>query len=76
MRLLAETAPRVFLFLNVSAVHQPNRHYLPGAQEDSLESHAAALCYIDRQLPRLFDVIRRRAPALVILCSDHRTLYE
>ncbi len=74
-RLLAETAPRMFLFINVSAIHQPNRHYLPGAQEDSLESHAAALCYVDGQLPRLFDAIRRRAPALVILCSDHGTLY-
>src|SRR5204863_3261192 len=26
---------RVFLFVNVSAIHQPNRFYLPGAAEDS-----------------------------------------
>ena len=33
---------RVFLFVNVSAIHQPNRFYLPGATADSLQSHAAA----------------------------------
>ena len=43
---------RVFLFLNVSAVHQPNRFYLEGAVEDSIASHAAALAYVDRHLPR------------------------
>lgn len=46
---------RVFLFLNVSAVHQPNRFYLEGAVEDSIASHAAALAYVDRHLPRLFE---------------------
>ncbi len=66
---------RVFLFLNVSAVHQPNRFYLEGAVEDSLASHAAALAYVDRHLPPLFDALRRRGPALVIACSDHGTAY-
>jgi hypothetical protein len=66
---------RVFLFLNVSAIHQPNRIFLQGAQEDSPASHAAALHYVDRHLPRLFAALRRRAPVLCILCSDHGTAY-
>lgn len=66
---------RVFLFLNISALHQPNRHYLPGAERDSLESHAAALEYVDRSLPPLFEALRRRGPAFCILCSDHGTAY-
>jgi hypothetical protein len=66
---------RLFLFLNVSAVHQPNRFYLEGSVRDTLESHAAALAYVDRQLPRLFDAMRCRGPAFVIACSDHGTAY-
>lgn len=66
---------RVFLFLNVSALHQPNCCYLPGATEDSLASHAAALAYVDSQLPPLFEALRRRGPAFCIVCSDHGTAY-
>lgn len=66
---------RVFLFLNVSALHQPNYFYLPGAKEDSKESHAAALLYIDSQLPRLLEGFAQLGPTFVILCSDHGTLY-
>ncbi len=66
---------RAFLFLNVSAVHQPNCYYLEGAREDSIASHVAALAYVDRHLPTLFEAIRRRGPAFAILCSDHGTAY-
>jgi hypothetical protein len=66
---------RLFLFLNVSALHQPNRFYVEGAEEDSLESHGAALRYVDRQLAPLFALLRRRAPVLVVICSDHGTAY-
>ena len=66
---------RVFLFLNISAVHQPNRFYLPGAERDSLASHAAALAYVDGQLPPLFAALARRGASLVIMCSDHGTAY-
>jgi hypothetical protein len=66
---------RVFLFLNVSAIHQPNYFYLKGRGPDSLESHAAALKYVDRQLPRLFRAMQSRAPVFCILCSDHGTAY-
>jgi Sulfatase len=72
---LARTEPRVFLFINVSAIHHPNRHHLPGADVDSLASHAAALEYVDRQLPPLFEALRRRGPAFCIVCSDHGTAY-
>lgn len=70
-----EPERRLFLFLNVSAIHQPNCCYLSGATEDSPESQAAALAYVDRHLPTLFAAVRRRGPALVVLCSDHGTAY-
>jgi arylsulfatase A-like enzyme len=66
---------RVFLFLNISALHQPNFMYLKGAKEDSYESHLAALAYVDTQLSRLFSAMQRRCPTFVILCSDHGTAY-
>ena len=66
---------RVFLFVNISAIHQPNRHYLPGTERDNLESHAAALCYVDAQLPILIEALRRRGQTFLIACSDHGTLY-
>jgi hypothetical protein len=66
---------RIFLFLNVSAVHQPNSFYLEGATEDTIDSHRAALAYVDGQLPPLFDALRRRGPTFAIVCSDHGTAY-
>jgi arylsulfatase A-like enzyme len=77
LRRVADQPParRVFLFVNVSAIHQPNRCYLPGAEEDCLDSHAAALEYVDGQIGRLFDGLLRRGPWLVLLCSDHGTAY-
>lgn len=66
---------RLFLFLNVAALHQPNCHYLPGAAADSPASQAAALAYVDGQLPPLFAALRRRAPLLAVVCSDHGTAY-
>ena len=66
---------RVFLFINVSAIHSPNRAHLPGADADSLESHAAALRYVDGALAPLFDACRARAPTFAIVCSDHGSAY-
>jgi hypothetical protein len=66
---------RVFLFVNVSAIHQPNCMCLPGAEHDSLASHAAALVYVDQWLPALFAAMQRRGPVLTVLCSDHGTAY-
>ena len=46
-----------------------------GAIEDSRDSHAAALRYVDSQLPPLFEALERRGPSFCILCSDHGTAY-
>ena len=77
----ADPARRVFLFLNVAALHQPNRFYLSPenrpdtAGEDSLASHAAALRYVDTELAKLFALLEQRGPTFVIICSDHGTAY-
>ncbi|MDJ0733184.1 MAG: STM4013/SEN3800 family hydrolase [Nostocaceae cyanobacterium] len=66
---------RLFLFINISALHQPNFFYLPGAKTDTIESHAAALEYVDSQLGKLWNALRQRANTYCILCSDHGTTY-
>ncbi|MET0422436.1 MAG: sulfatase-like hydrolase/transferase, partial [Actinoplanes sp.] len=74
--ILPRTTRPLFTFLNVAAVHQPNRHYLPGATTDTRDSHAAALEYVDTRLDRLFtQATGRGRPVLVIICSDHGTAY-
>ncbi|MEV6367794.1 STM4013/SEN3800 family hydrolase [Micromonospora musae] len=79
---LAEVLPRVpatrplFTFVNVAAMHQPNRHHLPGAEVDSLASHTAALRYVDGRIDRLFNLVTGRGrPVFTIICSDHGTAY-
>jgi Sulfatase len=65
----------VFTFLNVAAMHQPNRHYA-GLAEDTRESHAAALEYVDGLMPQLFELVTGRGrPVFVIMCADHGTAY-
>lgn len=66
---------RVLLFLNVSALHQPNCIFLEGAVEDSPASQQAALAYVDRSLPPLLEAMQARGPLLGIVCSDHGTAY-
>ena len=70
---------RVLLFLNVSALHQPNHFYAPAGApadgKDSIETHAAALEYVDRHLPRLFAALAARGPTFCVVCSDHGTAY-
>ena len=73
--LLAENRQRTFLFINVAALHAPNRAYLPGCRADNLDSHAAALRYVDRALAPLFDALSGRAPTFAIVCSDHGSAY-
>ncbi len=76
---LDEAPGRVFLFVNVSAIHAPN-HFFLSPDDDStsdqptLESHAAALRYVDGALAPLLDACARRAPTFAIVCSDHGTL--
>lgn len=66
---------RVFLFINVAAIHAPNRGYLPGCTSDNRDSHAAALRYVDRALAPLLAACAARAPTFVIACSDHGSAY-
>jgi hypothetical protein len=66
---------RLFLFVNVSAIHQPNRLFLSGATGDTPASMAAALAYVDAHVARLFDALTRRAPLLAVVCADHGTAY-
>jgi hypothetical protein len=74
-RLQAAGEQRVMLFLNVAAIHKPNRVYLRGCKADDLESHAAALRYVDGALAPLLDACAARAPTFVIICSDHGSAY-
>lgn len=66
---------RLLLFLNVSAIHQPNCIFCDGARTDSRRTQAAALAYVDRCLPPLFDTQQARSDAFCIICSDHGTTY-
>lgn len=69
---------KLFLFVNVSALHQPNWFHLPGATReagDSRATHAAALEYVDRHIGRLFAAASSRRRCFAIVCSDHGTAY-
>jgi len=65
----------LFMFINLSALHQPNYFYLEDAKGDSLETHAAALRYVDAELGRLFSAFEQDRDTLMILSSDHGTCY-
>ncbi len=62
---------RFLLFLNVSATHPPHAHYLPGPGVDGLASQAAALAYVDGQLPALFRAVRARGDCFCLFMGDH-----
>ncbi|OQP41132.1 metalloenzyme domain-containing protein [Niastella yeongjuensis] len=67
---------QLFMFINVSAIHQPNYFYQPGADTDSLQSHGAAMQYVDSQLPVLLNAFRQSdRDTFCIFCSDHGTAY-
>ena len=72
---LQKSQGRVFLFINVSAIHAPNHVYVPACKHDNLASHAAALRYVDGALAALFAACAARGPSFVIICSDHGTAY-
>jgi Sulfatase len=74
-KILRDCRKRIFLFINISAIHQPNCIFTPAAIADTLETHINALAYVDSQLPPLIAALRDRGPALVICCSDHGTAY-
>ena len=66
---------RAFLFINVSALHQPNCIYVDGCDTDDASTQSAALAYVDSCLPPLWQAMSARAAVLVILTSDHGTAY-
>ncbi len=68
---------QLFMFINVSAIHQPNYFYQsPVKTADTLASHKAALQYVDSQLPILFNAFaRQNKDTCCIICSDHGTAY-
>lgn len=70
-----DNAQRLFLFINISAIHQPNCIFTAGVERDSPETQASALAYVDQHLPKLIATMQRRAPLLCIICSDHGTAY-
>lgn len=75
---VAEQSPDkpLFLFLNLSATHPPTHGYLRGSSGDSVATQTEALAYIDRQLPPLFEALRRRQRGVAAyLLSDHGTLF-
>jgi hypothetical protein len=66
-----DPAGKVLLFVNVSATHPPHGHYLEPGGPDSPDSQAAALAYVDAQLPALFDALRPRGRWFCLFMADH-----
>lgn len=66
---------RSFMFINVSALHQPNCIFSQNAREDCKETQAQALAYVDGQIGKLLSKLRERAPLMVLIFSDHGTAY-
>ncbi len=77
-KILKKTTQPVFLFINISALHQPNYFYHPDSKtkEDTLKSHGMALEYIDNQLLILQKALAdRKQSSFIICCADHGTTY-
>lgn len=66
---------RVFMFINISAIHYPNYFYSEGVKKDDCSTHGAALRYVDERLEKLFEAFRARNKTFVIACSDHGSCY-
>lgn len=63
------------MYLNIDTIHYPNNFYLENCKKDSIETHGAALRYVDARIEKLFNMFRRRKDTFVIICSDHGTCY-
>ena len=66
---------RIFMYVNIDSIHYPNSFYLEGEREDNVDTHAAALRYVDSHIDRLFDMFKKRGKTFVIACSDHGSCY-
>jgi len=69
-----DTTQRLFLFLNISAMHQPNCYYLEGEKIDTRETQGAALAAVDKALETVASAFRHRK-WLCVFTSDHGTAY-
>ena len=65
---------RLFLYVNVSATHQPTSFYGPEGAVESPQSQLEALVYADAQLARLWPRLRQRG-AYCWVFSDHGTTH-
>ncbi len=66
----------VLLFLNLSATHPPTRFYVRGAVEESVQTQQGALECVDRELPPLWEALRKRGwGGFGFLMSDHGTCF-
>ncbi len=65
---------RVFMFINLSALHQPNCHYMDGQTQDSPATQAAALAAVDQALKNAASIFEKRR-WLCVFTSDHGTAY-
>ena len=72
---LEEVSDKFCLYINVSAIHQPNYFYEREERRDDLMSHAASLRYVDEQLPILMNALEQKGNCLCIICSDHGSSY-
>ncbi len=79
VELLERHRGQLLLFVNISAIHQPNWFYLDGGgskpETDTLASHTAALRAVDTALAPLFGAVGQRGSSSWIICSDHGTAY-
>jgi len=82
---------RVFMFINISAIHGPNYFYLDKFKDknntyrgkknilaskfDCVDSQRAALRYVDKCLEPLFECMKKRNRTFCIALSDHGTCY-
>ena len=66
---------KFFMFINISAIHQPNYFYKAGESGDSLATHRSALEYVDSCLPVLTESLTSHGNTFCILCADHGTAY-
>jgi hypothetical protein len=82
---------RVFMFINISAIHGPNYYYLEkykgkndgynknqnilASKLDCIDSQKAALRYVDKCLEPLFECMKMRNKTFCIALSDHGTCY-
>lgn len=75
--ILQKARKPVFLYINLSALHQPNWFYCyENKQDDTFDSHCFALQYVDSQWEILIDALTKRGkPSFHIYTSDHGTLY-